>query len=134
MFQDEKEMKLLEEGDVIELKEGTTYAYVPKHFLYDNYSGVFDEFDHGAVSIKDMKYLQGKYIVHHTAMDGGGSSVRDGDVADGHHVWCDKIVEERPSYGHSPQNIRIDFYQTGNFTAMIFDITPINKIPEKVLN
>ena len=58
MHLNEKEMKVLDEGDVIELKEGTVIAWVPKHFLYSNKSGVFDEYDKGAIILVDMKYLQ----------------------------------------------------------------------------
>ena len=120
MDKDEKGMKLLKEGDVFELKEGTVYARVPKHFLYANYNGVFDEFDEGPVNIKELNltYLQGTYTVHHTSFDGGGSTIKDGDYPNGHHVWCRKIDDEKT---------RVHFYQTGSFTAMIFNIEPISE-------
>lgn len=121
MHLNEKEMKLLDEGDIIKLTSGTVLATVPKHFLYYNYNGVFDEFDHGEVNLKDMRYLQGRYVVYKTEMEEGGCGVHDlhrmcGDLA--YHVFCEKMDDSKR---------RIDFYQTGDCTAMIFDLEPIGK-------
>ena len=69
MHLNEKEMKLLDEGDVIELTSGTVYADVPEHFLYANKSGVFDKFAHGPIDIEKMVYLQGKYVVYKTSTE-----------------------------------------------------------------
>ena len=64
----------------------------------------------------DSSVFAGKYIVDYVYSDGGGSTP-DGGYPNGHHVFCHKIDD--PS-------ISVDFYQTGCFTAMIKDITPIN--------
>lgn len=64
----------------------------------------------------DSSVFAGKYVVDYAFSDGGGSS-SDGGYPSGHHVFCHKIDD--PS-------ISVDFYQTGYFTAMIKDITPIN--------
>lgn len=64
----------------------------------------------------DSSVFAGKYIVDYAFSDGGGST-HDGGYPSGHHVFCHKIDD--PS-------ISVDFYQTGCFTAMIPDITPIN--------
>lgn len=111
--------KLLEEGDVIEITQGMkVYANVPKHFLYANQKGNF-ELDRGCVLINDdLKYLTGKYAVDHTSLDGG--SPQD-DYPSGHHVFCVSLENDT----------KIDFYQTGFFSAMIQDIQPIGKAVKK---
>ena len=48
----ERRSSMLEEGDIIELKEGMrVYAEVPEHFLYTNRRGVFDKTAHGEIEI-----------------------------------------------------------------------------------
>ena len=64
----------------------------------------------------DTSIFAGKYIVDYVCNDGGGSS-SDGGYPSGHHVFCHKIEDI---------SISVNFYQTGCFTAMIPDITPIN--------
>ncbi len=122
MHLDEKEMKMLDKGDIIELKKGTVIAWVPKHFLCSNKSGVFDEYDHGEISLENMPYLQGKYVVYKTSFDGGGPMWDGVPYPNGHHVFCEKVDAEE-----SRIDRRIEFFQSGLFDAMIFDITPIGK-------
>jgi hypothetical protein len=93
-------MKLLTEGDVIEIEEGhELYAMIPKHFVYSNCTGNFELTHSKAIVSGELSYLAGKYVVTKTVRDGGGTG---GDS-------------------------EIDFYQTGCFSAMIEDISPIGK-------
>ena len=113
---------LLVEGDVIELKEGMkVYADIPEHFVYANKRGSF-KFTHSDIALsKEFDYLIGKYIVYKTTLSGGGDGMGPHDVyPDGHHVFCVK---------EDDKNVKVDFYQTGSFTAMIAskDIKPIGK-------
>ena len=121
--------KLLKEGDIIELKAGhTVYYELPAHFVYSNRKGVFDKLAHTEVHIGCEKgglntdFLKGKYVVVKTCFEGGGTGHGVGDVyPDGHHVFAEKIVDELD------HKITVDFYQSGCFTAMITDITPVGK-------
>lgn len=111
----------LQEGDIIELKEGhPVYADVPKHFEFLNEKGNFS-MTHAKITIGgDLDYFAGRYVVTKTAFDGGGTVIfGPGDVyQDGHHVFCTSLDgKER----------RVDFYQSGAFTAVIKDITPVGK-------
>lgn len=118
--------KLLKKGDVIELTKGhPVYADVPEHFLYKNRRGIF-KMDHGTVRIADeLDYFVGRYVVLRTAMDGGGTGHGPGDVyPDGHHVFCERIAAP---------HLKVDFYQTGSFTAMIEDIEVVGTATEKVM-
>jgi hypothetical protein len=110
----------LQEGDVIELpKNVCVYANVPKHFVYSNKRGCFD-LTHEKVRIKgDFDYLRGTYIVIKTSFEGGGKGHGPHDTfPNGHHVFCEKI--DNP-------NEKVDFFQSGSFSAMITDIKPIGK-------
>lgn len=113
---------LLTEGDVIELKAGhKVYADVPEHFLYSNRRGVFKKARGEAKIGGELGYLAGTYVVYKTANDGGGCGMGPNDVyPDGHHVFAERDDGER-----------VDFYQTGAFTAMIEDIQPIGKAERK---
>ena len=117
MHLNEDQRKVLDEGDIIELKEGNVYAILPVHCLYSNKRGVFDEFAHDVVSLSKCEWLQGKYIVYKTAFDGGGQNF-DGPYPNGHHVFCEKMDGSKT---------RVDFYQSGSFTAMIYDLEPIGE-------
>src|SRR4030042_5752874 len=108
---------MLKEGDIIELKEGhTVYADIPEHFAYSNRKGSFKLTRHEARIRGQFAYLAGRYVVYKTTNDGGGIGHGPGDVyPDGHHVFCERL-EDR---------IKVDFYQTGSFTAMIEHIEPV---------
>lgn len=112
---------MLEEGDIIELKEGMrVYAEVPEHFLYSNRRGVFDRTSHGEIDIGgSLGYFAGRYVVYKTAMEGGGTGHGPHDVyPDGHHVYAQKL--DNPS-------VRVDFYQSGSFTAMLLKLKAVGK-------
>jgi hypothetical protein len=102
---------MLQVGDVIELKEGMKVcASIPEHFIYRNRKGSFVLTHHDVVLGGEFEYLCGKYIVYKTTFDGGGTSHGiSGAYPDGHHVFCLKADDE---------NVKIDFYQSGCFTAM----------------
>jgi hypothetical protein len=110
----------LQEGDIVEIKIGhKVYADVPKHFLFDNYRGCFDQTARGDVVIQGhLDFLAGKYVVYKTCFDGVGSY----ESPAGHHVFCEKL--------NNP-DVKIDFYQNGGFTAVIKDIAPIGKAIRK---
>jgi len=117
--------KQLQEGDVIELKKGQeVYTTLPHHCFYVGEEGNFAKTDNHEVEIGetygglDTGFLIGKYIVTKTTFDGGGTGHGPHDVyPDGHHVFCKKIDSK----------VRVDFYQSGCFTAMIKDIEPIGR-------
>ena len=108
---------MLKEGDVIELIEGhSVYADVPNHFCYTNCKGDFSLTHHNVTIGEEFMYLAGKYIVVKTAFEGGGTGHGPGDIfPDGHHVFCEMAGGDH----------KVDFYQSGCFTAMIEDIKPI---------
>ena len=109
---------LLQPGDVIILELGmTVYATLPQHFLYGNRRGCWT-LAHGQVSIAgETGFLAGRYIVTHAETGGGGKAI-DGPFPDGHHVFC--IKADNPE-------IKVDFYQTGCFTAMLPNIRPVGR-------
>jgi hypothetical protein len=112
--------KLLQEGDVIELKEGhKVYADIPEKYYYDNRRNS-NKLTHADVEIGGIhNHLAGKYIVYKTSQDGGGTGHGPNDVyPNGHHVFAEDI---------NGNGLKVDFYQTGSFTAMITDISPIAK-------
>ena len=111
---------MLNEGDVIEIKEGhKVYADVPEHFVCSNRKGCYDLTHHDVTIGGDFDYLAGKYIVVKTVSDGGGTGHGAHDVyPNGHHVYCVNADDK---------NVKVDFYQSGSFTAMIKDINPIKK-------
>ena len=112
---------MLQVDDIIVLKEGmTVYADIPEHFVYSNRRGSFESTRHEVTIGGQFDYLAGKYIVTKTLKEGGGTGHGPHDIfPDGHHVFCEKIIDKK---------IKVDFYQSGCFTAMIKDITPIEKI------
>jgi hypothetical protein len=117
---------MLKEGDVIELVKGhRVYTTLPHHCIYENNEGNFKESDETDITIGDVcgglstLFLTGKYIVDKTTTDGGGTGHGPHDVyPSGHHVFCHKV-------GHD--HTRVNFYQSGCFTAMITDIEPIGR-------
>lgn len=112
--------KLLQEGDVILLKSGhTVYADIPEKYYYDNRRNS-NKLTHADVEIGGVhNHLAGQYIVYKTTKDGGGFGHGPNDVyPDGHHVFAERA---------DGSGIKVDFYQTGCFTAMIEEIKPIAK-------
>ena len=111
---------MLKEGDVIEIKEGhKVYALVPEHFVYSNKKGSFKKVKSDVLVSGELDYLKGKYVVTQTTMDGGGTGHGPNDTyPSGHHVFCVNVDDGET---------KIDFYQSGCFTAMIRDIEPIGK-------
>lgn len=117
--------KLLKKGDVIKLAKGyAVYADVPEHFVYSNKRGSFNLVHERVQLAGELDYFIGTYVVLRTAMDGGGTGHGPGDVyPDGHHVFCEQLTAP---------HLRVDFYQTGCFTAMIEDIEVVGTAVEKV--
>lgn len=69
----------------------------------------------------DASIYEGEYMVDYVSCDGGGIQGTPSGYEtypNGWHVFCTK--KDNPS-------IQVDFYQTGCFTAVIPDITPINQ-------
>lgn len=64
----------------------------------------------------DSSIFEGEFEVDCAVSDGGGST-HDGGYPNGWHVFCRK--KDNPE-------IKVDFYQSGCFTAMIPEIKPIN--------
>ena len=92
-------MKLLKEGDVIDLSGRTVYC----------------DKRHKDITIKKSFYY---WVVYKTTYDGGGTGHGFGDVyPNGHHVFCEQLHTKR----------KVDFYQNGCFRNMIGDIKPIGK-------
>ena len=117
----------LQAGDIIEIKEGhEVYSLVPNHFLSDKKPELQGNFDlyKGSTTHKITgllaQYLCGEYLVYETKMDGGNDPYSHDHYPDGHRVYCHKVGCE---------NIKLDFYQSGCFTAMILPgkIQPIRK-------
>ena len=106
---------------MIELKAGhKVYAEIPKHFAYANCRGDFSMCKSEATLGEQFDYLVGRYVVVKTATDGGGGRPED-RFPDGHHVWCESVDRRH----------KVNFYQTGCFTAMIPDIAAIGRAEMK---
>ena len=114
----EQQKALLQEGDIIDIVEGhTVYADIPEHFAYGNRKGSFALTHHEAKIKGELAYLAGTYIVHKTVHEGGIQGASSGDYyPGGHHVFAER-----------QDGMKVDFYQTGHFTAMIPDITPTGR-------
>ena len=112
---------LLKEGDVIELaKCHTVYAEIPKHFAYANKVGCF-ELTRSETPVGGNKnglntdFMVGKWIVTKTSECGGGTGHGPHDIyPDGHLVECERVAGQSYDY-----KMKVSFYQTGCFTAMI---------------
>ena len=116
--------KFLKKGDVIELKLGhTVYTDLPESLVFSNCRSS-KEFTHHDIKIDGaFLYLAGKYAVIETKMDGGGTGMGARDIfPDGHHVFCQSLEDPE---------LKVDFYQSGAFTAMITDIVPVGKASKK---
>lgn len=126
-------VSLLKEGDIIDLLPGhTIFTQIPEHCVAANRIGCFGKLTQGLVTIGDpiggldTAFYAGCYVVTRVAFDGGGTGMGPHDVyPNGHHVWCEKIVEK---WHHE---IHVDFYQSGCFTAMIENITPVGRATVK---
>ena len=105
-------MKLLQEGDIFELQDGdTVYSQVPEHFVYENRKGHFDLTQHEITCGNVWTHLRQRFVVVKTTHDGGGRGHGPHDVyQDGHHVFARSLEDG---------DVKINFYQTGSFTAMI---------------
>lgn len=108
---------MLQEGDVFILgPEHTVYACVPKHFLPGGYyRGDFSP-TRTNVKLSECDWIQGRYVVTKTAMDGGSNGGRD-NYPNGHHVWAERVTDR----------FKVDFYQSGCFTAMITDVPVVGR-------
>ena len=111
---------MLKEGDVIELKKGMKiYAEVPETMVYSNRKGSMKLTEHDVTIGEKFDWFEGKYVVIKTTMDGGRTGYEPHDIyPDGHHVFCVSVENKE---------LKVDFYQSGSFTAMIEDIEPIGK-------
>ena len=121
---DNAKAPFLQEDDIIELFIGhEVYADIPKHFVYQNERGIW-ELTHAHVVIDgQFEYLAGRYIVYKAVKEGGGTGHGSGDIYyDGYHVYAQK-----------EDGTKVDFYQSGSFTAMITDIWPIGKATQSEL-
>jgi hypothetical protein len=113
---------MIQEGDIILLEPGhTVYTMLPKHLVYSNCEGEWDSMAKAAVRIGDewkfdSDYLAGEYIVTKTASDGGGPCYDF--YPDGHHIFASKADNPR---------IKVDFYQSGGFTAVNRDVKVVGK-------
>lgn len=110
---------MLEEGDIIVLESGhRVYAYVPEHFVHDNRRGHF-ELTHSDITLGgDFDYLCGRYVVYKTAEEGGSWGYQGSDFhPNGHHVFCERLSDR----------VKVDFYQSGSFSALIEKIEPVGK-------
>ena len=67
----------------------------------------------------------GEFVVIKTSLDGGGTAHGQYDVyPDGHRVYCKKLKDGK----FDKDGIEVNFYQSGSFSAMIENITPIRKM------
>jgi hypothetical protein len=66
---------------------------------------------------RDMSYLAGEYVVVAVNEEDGGPDGMNGrdSYPDGHHVKAIKLTDGE----YDPHGVKIDFYQTGCFSAMI---------------
>lgn len=111
---------MLMRGDVIDLEVGhQVFADIPKKYVFSNAHGS-EELVHWNVVIGgDFSHLAGRYGVYFTVWDGEVTGHGEGDSYEkGYHVFCEKVGD--PS-------TKVDFYQTGDFVALIKDIQPIGE-------
>lgn len=90
--------KFLKEGDIIEItEEHSVYAFVPNHFVYENRKGDFELTRTNVRPIGELAYLQGKYVVTKTAMNGGGigGHGRNDVYPNGYEVTCESIDDAK---------------------------------------
>lgn len=117
---------MLQEGDIIELKEGDrVYATLPEYLLYSNRKESLTPAWGEALIGGELAFLAGRYVVYKTCHNGGGvnGTGRDDVYPDGHHVFCERLDDSAA--------VRVDFYQSGFFTAMLPDLKPVGKAARK---
>jgi hypothetical protein len=88
---------------------------------------VFDFIKQNAVKpdLKTFILEGGEFVVIKTSYEGGGTGHGQYDVyPNGHCVYCKKLKGGK----FDINGIEINFYQSGCFTAMIENITPIRKM------
>lgn len=115
---------MLQEGDIIELQEGHRIcATVPEHFVYRNRVGSFQMVRDAVMIGGELAYLAGRYVVYKTHYGGGGTAHGPHDVyPDGHHVFAERLDDP---------NVKVDFYQSGCFTAMLPDLRAVGRAVRK---
>lgn len=109
----------LKKGDRILLgDEHTVYANIPERLAYSNRPRSNKLVTHEVDLKGNFEYLQGEYEVFKTETSGGGQGHgRHDTYPNGYKVFCKHVVSGE----------KVSFYQSGCFTAMITDITPISK-------
>jgi hypothetical protein len=133
-------------GDVFDLKPGhKVYVRMEERFVYFNRPGSrqiaqatvqvgekWAEFTDPRVvvfsdnppEVLDTGALVGRYVVTQTALDGGGQAT-DGAYPNGWHVTAKKLA---PDGTWDPQGMEVNFYQSGCFTAMIENVSPVGRM------
>ena len=123
----------LDQGDIIELKEGKVYATIPYHLLNkpgEFGRGVFDKFTHTAVDLGKCEWLQGKYVVYKTTTEPGPVESHDEHPQPGElgwHVFCERLPEEENSERTVRAGVRVDFVQSSGWTAVQYAIEVIGQ-------
>lgn len=96
---------------------------VPEKFVFSNKPFSWKLTKSSVPAIGKYEYLQGKYVVVKTSMQGGGMGHGPNDIyPNGHLVECKRIHQDKVL-----DDCDISFYQTGCFNNMIRDIEPIGR-------
>jgi hypothetical protein len=75
----------------------------------------------------DTSIYIGEYVVTDARMEGGGTGMGPGDVyPDGWRIIARKLNNEE----YDPKGLRISFYQSGCFSAMLTNIKPVRKMEQ----
>lgn len=108
---------LLQAGDIIELRKGhNVYAEIPQHFIYRNQIGNFKKLERSRITIGEDKggmntdFMVGIWIVVKAGRENSG----DKYCQNSYHVYCQRDSKLKNNF-----KMEIDFYQIGNYTAMI---------------
>lgn len=137
------EQLLLQEGDVINLREGLeVYASLPQKFVYSNITErsrnanelaeteiIIGEIRKTTKSKYDTHEFIGEYVVTKTNMGGGETRYPNDSYPNGWHVTAKKLKDGK----YDLKGKEVNFYQTGFFTAMIKpgEVKPIRKMKQK---
>ena len=129
--------ELLDEGDVIEIIDGTVMATVPFHFMNKPGEwgrGVFDKFAHTEVELSKCEWFKGTYVVYKAQYEPGGESSHDLHPIQGpdeYHVYCERLqASERERIENLNADLtgtRIDFFQIGEDGPMQYDVKVVGK-------